>query len=84
MKTLKNFLFSLFSASDDVSMKRFTGFLIILVLLSLSYLGAFEKITNTTWGIIEDWLRTLLYMAALFLGLGAILDGVKLFKGPKQ
>lgn len=76
----KDFISKLFSSGEDVSMKRFVGLVIFIVLLNLSYLAALGTIKIDTWKAIEGWLRTLLYSADLLLGLGAVLDGAKIIK----
>ena len=80
-KIMKEFIFKMFSASDDVSMKRVVGLIVFLVLLNLSYFVALKWVDIEVWKVIESWLRALLYSANLLLGLGAVLDGAKIIKG---
>ena len=78
---MKEFIFKMFSASDDVSMKRVVGLIIFLVLLNLSYFVGLKVVDVKIWTVIESWLRALLYSADLLLGLGAVLDGAKIIRG---
>ena len=75
-----NWVKALFSSSDDASIKRFIGALIMICLLILSFLVAKGKIELATWDKIEDWLRVLLYCSTGLLGIGAVIDGAKIIK----
>jgi len=85
MKSILERLFvffgAMFSAKEDVSVKRFSGFIILLVLLNLSYFAGFKLIDAETWKVIEGFLTTLLYSADILLGIGALIDGAKIIKG---
>lgn len=77
--------FSLAFAGDDrVSIKRITGFIIILVILTVIYFTGFKLIPVDIWKELQPFLETLVWTVLLLFGINAGIDIMKLAKKPKD
>jgi hypothetical protein len=80
MKTFFKWFGQAFAGNDNVSIKRITGFLIILVIISIIYFTGFELIPLYIWIKIQPFLETLIWVVLLLFGINAGIDLVKIIK----
>jgi hypothetical protein len=84
MKTFFKWFGQAFAGNDNVSIKRITGFLIILVILSVIYFTGFKLIPLDIWIKLQPFLETLVWVVLLLFGINAGIDIAKIFKRPPE
>ena len=80
MKIFFSWFAKAFSGGDEVSIKRITGFIIILVILSFLYFTGFKLIPLDIWTKLESFLETLVWIVLLLFGINAGIDVAKLIR----
>ena len=83
-KRLLQWIGTAFSGSDNVSIKRICGFLMVIVVLNILYLVGFKVIEVKIWIVIQPFCNTLLLTASVYFGVNAIIDIAKLIKGGSE
>lgn len=73
-----------FAVDDKVSIKRISGFLIILVILSVIYFTGFKLIPLDIWKEIQPFLETLVWIVLLLFGINAGIDIMKIARKQKD
>jgi len=71
-----------FSGSDNVSIKRICGSIIIFSVVIILFMVARKHVEISIWEKIEPFCKFLVYIASLYFGINAILDVAKMVKGP--
>ncbi len=71
-----------FGGTDEVSIKRICGFIIIMCVLIILFLVAKKTVPLEVWAKIEDFCKFLVITASAFFGINALLDVAKMVKGP--
>ena len=70
-----------FSASDEVSIKRITGFIIVICLLMIVFLVCGKVIPAEVWKSVENFCEILFYGSCALMGINAIIDVAKIKSG---
>lgn len=78
--SLKEWIVKAFSSDSDSSIKRITGFLIIIAVLVLLYFVAMAVVPVKIWQAIENFCETLVWVVVLFFGANATIDVIKILK----